>query len=104
MPAQVRALLHTAVLAGQAKADQVAALLGMHSRTLNRQLNASGNGFQQLLEETRFEIARQMLEYSASDISQISETLGYAAPGVFSRAFRRWSGTTPAEWRAAHSR
>ena len=76
----------------------------MHSRTLNRRLNASGIGFQQLLEETRFEIARQMLEYSAAEIGQISETLGYAAPGVFTRAFRRWSGTTPAEWRAAHRR
>ena len=103
-PRRCAALLHTAILTGQIKADQVAALLGMHSRTLNRRLNASGIGFQQLLEETRFEIARQMLEYSAAEIGQISETLGYAAPGVFTRAFRRWSGTTPAEWRAARGR
>ena len=76
---------------------------GMHSRTLNRRLNAFGIGFQQLLDETRFEIARQMLEYSANEVGEISESLGYAAPGVFSRAFRRWSGTTPAEWRAVRS-
>ncbi len=103
-PAQVRALLHTAILTGQVKANQVAALVGMHSRTMNRRLNESGVGFQQLLEETRFEIARQMLEYSAAEIGQVSETLGYAAPGVFTRAFRRWSGTTPVEWRAARGR
>ena len=101
LPAQVRSLLHTALITGQSKADQVAALLGMHSRTLNRRLNAFGLGFQQLVEETRFEIARQMLEYSAKEIGEISESLGYAAPGVFTRAFRRWSGTTPAQWRAA---
>ena len=64
-PAQVRSLLRTALMAGRHKAEEVAALLGMHSRTLNRRLNAFGVGFQQLLDETRFEIARQMLEYSA---------------------------------------
>ena len=65
-PAQVRSVLHTALMTGQSKADQVAALFGMHSRTLNRRLNAFGVGFQQLVEETRFEIARQMLEYSTN--------------------------------------
>ena len=103
-PAQVRSLLRPALITGQFKASQIAALFGMHSRTLNRRLNAFGIGFQQLVEETRFEIARQMLDYSKVEIGQISEALGYAAPGVFTRAFRRWSGTTPAEWRAAHSR
>jgi AraC-like DNA-binding protein len=76
----------------------------MHSRTLNRRLNAFGFGFQQLVDESRFEIARQMLEDSAMEVGQIAELLDYAAPGVFTRAFRRWSGTTPAEWRAARGR
>ena len=103
-PAQVRSLLRPALMAGQHQAEDVAALLGMHSRTLNRRLNAFGVGFQQLLDETRFEIARQMLEYSASEVGEISEALGYAAPGVFTRAFRRWSGTTPVQWRLDHVR
>jgi AraC-like DNA-binding protein len=103
-PEQVRGMLHTALLTGHAKADQVAAFFGIHSRTLNRRLNAFGIGFQQLLDQSRFEIARQMLEDSAMEASQIGELLGYAAPGVFTRAFRRWSGNTPAQWRAAHTR
>ena len=103
-PAQVRSVLHTALMTGHAKAEQVAAIFGMHSRTLNRRLNAFGVAFQQLVDESRFEIARQMLEYSAIEVGQISDLLGYAAPGVFTRAFRRWSGTTPVEWRAARSR
>ena len=73
----------------------------MQSRTLHRHLDAFGIGFQQLVDESRFEIARQMLENSAMEIREIAELLDYAAPGAFSRAFRRWSGKTPAEWRAA---
>ena len=103
-PAQVRSLLRPALMAGRHKAEDVAALLGMHSRTLNRRLNAFGVGFQQLLDEARFEAARQMLQYSANEVGEISEALGYAAPGVFTRAFRRWSGTTPAQWRLDHER
>ena len=103
-PPRSEASCEPALMAGQHKAEDVAALLGMHSRTLNRRLNAFGVGFQQLLDETRFEVARQMLEYSANEVGEISETLGYAAPGVFTRAFRRWSGTTPAQWRLDHAR
>jgi AraC-like DNA-binding protein len=101
-PEQVRSVLRTALLTGHAKADQIAALFGMHSRTLHRGLKAFGIGFQQLVDEIRFEIARQMLENSAKEVGQIGELLDYAASGAFTRAFRRWSGTTPAEWRASH--
>jgi AraC-like DNA-binding protein len=100
-PDQVRGVLRTALMTGHAKADQVAAFFGIHSRTLNRRLNAFGTGFQQLVDEARFEIARQMLEDSDMEVGQIATLLDYAAPGVFTRAFRRWSGTAPAEWRAA---
>ena len=101
-PAQVRSVLGASLLAGHCKAEQIAALFGMHSRTLNRRLSSFDVSFQQLVDQSRFEIARQMLEYSAMDIAQVSDALGYAAPGVFTRAFRRWSGTTPVEWRLAH--
>lgn len=101
-PEQVRNVLRTALMTGHARADQVAALFGMRSRTLTRRLNAYGIGFQHLVDESRFEIARQMLEDSAMEVGQIAALLGYAAPGAFTRAFRRWSGNTPAEWRTAH--
>jgi AraC-like DNA-binding protein len=99
-PDQVRGVLRTALMTGHAKADQVAALFGIHIRTLDRRLNAFSTGFQQLVDETRFEIARRMLEDSDMEVGQIAALLDYAAPGVFTRAFRRWSGTTPARWRA----
>jgi AraC-like DNA-binding protein len=99
-PAQVRSVLRTALVTDHGKADQVAALFSMHSRTLNRHLNEFGTSFQQLVDEVRFAIARQMLEDSSKDVSQIAATLDYADASSFTRAFRRWSGTTPAQWRA----
>jgi AraC-like DNA-binding protein len=99
-PEQVRSVLRSALVTGQAKGGQVAALFSMHVRTLNRRLNEFGTGFQQLVDEGRFEIARQMLEDSAMDIAQIAAMLDYADASAFTRAFRRWSGTTPARWRA----
>jgi AraC-like DNA-binding protein len=99
-PEQVRSVLRSALLTGHGKADQVAALFSMHSRTLNRRLTAFGTNFQALVDEGRFEIARQMLADSAMEVSQIAASLGYADASAFTRAFRRWSGTTPAVWRA----
>jgi AraC-like DNA-binding protein len=101
LPEHVRAVLRTALLTGHARSDDIAALFSMHVRTLNRRLNACGTGFQQLLDESRFEIARQMLDDSAMEVSQIASMLDYADASAFTRAFRRWSGTTPARWREA---
>jgi len=100
LPEQVRRVLRTALLTRHASAEQVAALLSMHSRTLARRLAAVDTHFQALVDEARFEIAQQLLEGSAMDLRQITATLDYADPSAFTRAFRRWSGTTPARWRA----
>jgi AraC-like DNA-binding protein len=56
------------------------------------------------VDEVRFEIARQMLENSAMDVSQIAGCLAYADASAFTRAFRRWSGTTPPLWRTKQAR
>ena len=100
-PEQIRRFLRTAVLTHQAQAEQVAALFSMHRRTLNRHLNASGTTFRQLLEESRFEVARQLLDNSGLQVAQIATSLDYHDASAFTRAFRRWSGKTPAVWRAA---
>jgi AraC-like DNA-binding protein len=100
-PEQVRSVLRSALVTGHGNADQVAVLFSMHARTLHRRLDAFGVGFRELVDEGRFEIARQMLEDSAMQVSQIAAMLDYADASAFTRAFRRWSGTTPARWRAA---
>jgi AraC-like DNA-binding protein len=75
----------------------------MHGRTLSRRLRAYGTSFRELADEVRFEIARQMLENTELEVAEIAITLDYADASAFTRAFRRWSDTTPARWRERHS-
>jgi len=86
-------------MTGDASADSVGALFSMHSRTLHRHLAGFGTSFRTLVDETRFEIALQMLRDSSFEVRRIADILGYADASAFTRAFRRWSGTTPALWR-----
>jgi AraC-like DNA-binding protein len=97
---QVRAVLRTALLTGNARADEIAALFSMHGRTFSRRLADCGASFQSLADEGRFAIACQMLENTDVDIKQIAVILDYADASAFARAFRRWSGVTPSHWRA----
>ena len=98
----VRGVLRSALLTDQAGAERIAALFSMHVRTLSRRLEEFGTSFQELVDGGRFEIARQMLEDTSLEVGQIAEALGYARASAFTRAFRRWSGTTPALWRTRH--
>lgn len=99
-PGVVRSVLHSALLTGRGDLEQVAELFSMHSRTLSRRLAEFDTGFQQLLDESRFEIARQMLEETELSVEQIAAAIGYTGASAFSRAFRRWSNTAPAAWRS----
>jgi AraC-like DNA-binding protein len=102
-PARVRGVLRSALLTDDAGAERVAALFSMHSRTLNRHLTAFGTSFRELVDEVRFQIARELLEGSSTDVSGIADTLGYSDASAFTRAFRRWSGKTPTRWRMEYA-
>jgi len=99
-PDQVRGVLRAALLTQHASADEVAALFSMHSRTLNRRLRKFDTSFRDLVDEVRYEISRQILNGTWLDVAEIASALGYADASAFTRAFRRWSGTTPGAWRA----
>jgi AraC-like DNA-binding protein len=101
---QVRRLLRSAVLTGHSSADDVAALFSIHTRTLARKLAAYDANFHDLVDEVSFETAQQMLQLTSLDVDTVADALGYARASAFSRAFRRWSGTTPTAWRRAHAR
>lgn len=96
---QVRSVLRTVIVTGHSSADEVAELFSMHRCTMSRHLNELGTSFQGLVSEVRFEIARQLLEDSRMEIIQIASLLGYSNASAFTRAFRKWSSTTPADWR-----
>jgi len=99
-PEQVRSVLRSALLTGHSRADHLAALFSMHSSTLARRLKPYGVGLRELVDECRYEVAREMLAHSGLDVSHIAAMLEYADDSAFTRAFKRWSGSTPARWRA----
>lgn len=97
---QLRRVLRNLLLAGsRGNVDQVAEIFGLHRRTLNRRLRARGLTLQDLTEEVRCDIARQLLGETGLGVVAIAAVLDYADAAAFTRAFRRWSGTTPAAWR-----
>lgn len=98
---QVYRALRRLMLENRHSGDDVAQILAMHRRTLNRRLKAAGTTFQRVLDDVRFEIARDLLANTNVHLDDIAATLGYAALTPFMRTFRRWSGMTPGQWRRA---
>jgi AraC-like DNA-binding protein len=68
-------------------------------RTLRRHLKDMGSSYQELLDELRFERAKQMLCEDQLPIYRIAETLGFSETASFRHAFVRWSGVAPSQFR-----
>lgn len=98
-PEQVRRVVSVALLTKQARSEQVAEVFSIHSRTLHRRLRAHGTSFREIADECRFSIAQQLLQDAGIGQAQIADMLGYSDTRAFSRAFHRWSGYTPSQWR-----
>jgi AraC-like DNA-binding protein len=94
-----RRLLRTSLMTGNCTINGIARQLCMHERTLHRRLREEGTSFQHELDAVRHDFARQLLAGSAMPIARIAATLNYAGVGSFNRAFKRWTGLTPARWR-----
>jgi AraC-like DNA-binding protein len=85
-----------------ANSESVAAALGLRRRTSARRLDEHGVSFHELLDEARFLAARNLLQISRVPVTEIAARLGYSDTPAFTRAFRRWAGTSPTEWRYRH--
>lgn len=81
----------------------VAQRLGLAERTLYRRLACEGHTFQQLNEQIKQRLAERLLRESRLDLNSIAQRLGYAEAASFSRAFSRWSGVPPGQWKRVHS-
>ncbi len=101
---QVRRVLKTMVMSSNCSLDEVAVQIGLHRRTLSRKLAMSGISFREMRNAAAQEVAYQLLENTRMPVTDIAATLGYAEPAGFTRAFRRWSGLTPSQWRMSHQR
>ena len=97
---QIREVLVDALAAGEPDVDAVAAELAMSGRTLQRRLREEGTSFRDVLASTRRDLAEALLASGAGSVTEIGHRLGFSETAAFSRAFRRWTGQSPASWRA----
>jgi len=97
--ATVRSAVVAALHLGDPSIQQVGARLGLSPRTLQRRMDAAGTTFQDLVDQVRRELALHYLSRTQLSLTEISDLLAYAEPSAFGRAFRRWTGHTPASFR-----
>jgi AraC-like DNA-binding protein len=87
--------------AGEPSQALIARQMGMSERTLQRRLQAEKTSFNELLEQARRTIACSYLADRKLAAYEVSFLLGYSEPATFFRAFKRWTGKTPLEYRAS---
>lgn len=98
---KVQRALHMMIFAGTDNSRALADFCGLHERALRRHLAAEGTSLQQLAHQTRFDLAVRLLRDTRLPAAHIATALHYGDAAAFTRAFRRWAGMTPHEWRVA---
>ncbi|MGH8631891.1 MAG: helix-turn-helix transcriptional regulator, partial [Burkholderiales bacterium] len=79
--------------------EVLALRLELHPRTLQRRLRDEGQAFGELQDRVRYRLAQKALQDPALDLETISERLGFSDRRSFTRAFTRWAGVSPSEYR-----
>ncbi len=87
---------------GQLTLRAVAEKLGMSTRTLQHRLRAEGASFSELVDGVRTTLAQRYLVERRLSVPDIAALLGYGDASAFHRAFKRWTGMTPRQFRARH--
>jgi len=96
---QVKQTLRQLLAGRRPTLQDVAHELGLGPRTLQRRLTDADITFQQLVEETRRELARHYLKQRSVELNEAAFLLGFEDANSFFRAFQTWEGTSPTEWR-----
>jgi AraC-like DNA-binding protein len=99
----VKATLRRSLAGKRPTLQDVARELGLGARTLQRRLTNAGITFQQLVEETRRNLAHHYLKQSNVELNEVAFLLGFEDANSFFRAFQLWEGTSPNEWRTRHA-
>jgi AraC-like DNA-binding protein len=95
----LRQVVSVLLAGGRLDVHLVADSLRTSTRTLQRRLHGAGLTYARVLQQVRFEVARQMLGDPAQKVQDIAHTLGYSDPAHFTRAFKRWTGLAPGAFR-----
>lgn len=95
----VRSIINNRLYNGNFTAEDIALSLNLSKRTYQRRLSKQGYNHQSIVDEVRKQLAYSYLVRSDCQLKKIPYMLGYADFSGFSRAFKRWSGLTPKEYR-----
>ncbi|MAA64292.1 MAG: AraC family transcriptional regulator [Alteromonadaceae bacterium] len=98
---QVERIVAELLDSGEVTLDSVAERLDIKPRTLRTRLTEAETSFNQVLADFRYRLARQLLATTDESIDEIVYLTGFSEPSTFYRAFKRWSGMTPIEYRKA---
>lgn len=85
---------------GEARIERVASAMGCSRQTLYRRLKAEEITFEQVLDGLRHRIAIKLMRNGALPVKDVAYRLGFSDPAAFSRAFKRWTGQSPALFKA----
>lgn len=94
----VRRAVHVLLPKGRSNIEQVGLSLGISPRTLQRQLEHSGQSFQSVVNEVRRQQAQRFLETQTHNVTQVAQLLGFSETSAFSRWFSQQFGVPPSRW------
>ena len=97
---RVSSLISIQLARGKVGVEVVASQLHMSRYTLHKKLKREGLTFARLLEDVRRKQALTYMQDRTKPLVEIAEQLGFSELSAFSRAFKRWMGTSPAEYRS----
>jgi AraC-like DNA-binding protein len=99
LPEQLSAILKELLPSGEPRQEDVAQRLDMTLRTLQRRLGEHDTCYRDVLNDTRHQLAMNYLGSAHYSVGEIAFLLGFSEVSAFTRAFRRWTGASPREWR-----
>jgi AraC-like DNA-binding protein len=99
-PDRCRTHLLQELTSGEPSEEGLARAMSLSRRTLQRKLGEHGLTYRSLVEKTRYDLALRYLDDPARSVTEITFLLGFSEQSAFSRAFKRWSGKAPSEYRS----
>jgi AraC-like DNA-binding protein len=99
LAATVRKRLRQVPPASWTDFDALAAQMRMSPSTLRHRLQAEGQNYAAIKDEIRRDLSIEMLQKTARSVGEIAARLGFSEPSAFHRAFRKWTGRSPAAFR-----
>ena len=100
--AEVERRLEAVIDSGEVGIERIARDLGYSRQTLYRRLKAEGTTYEKVLDGLRRRLALRLVREQGLAVKEVAYRLGFSDPAAFSRAFKRWTGTSPGEMRRPH--